>query len=49
MHDFRFDRYAIAIKISKKIKRKKSQSRYISRMREGALITPTGIEVCISV
>jgi hypothetical protein len=33
-------------KISKEIK---SQSRYISRMRGGALIQPIAIEVCTSV
>jgi hypothetical protein len=35
--------------IQKIIRRKKSQSRYISRMRGGALIQPIAIEVCISV
>jgi Mg2+ and Co2+ transporter CorA len=37
-------------KENKKIsKEKKSQSRYISRMRGGALIQPIAIEVCTSV
>jgi hypothetical protein len=37
-------------KKKKKIsKEKKSQSRYISRMRGGALIQPIAIEVCTSV
>jgi hypothetical protein len=42
-------RYAIARKKTKikikNIKRKKSQSRYISRMRGGALIQPIAMEV----
>jgi hypothetical protein len=38
----------IKIKI-KNIKTKKSQSRYISRMRGGALIQPIAMEVCTSV
>jgi hypothetical protein len=33
----------------KNIKRKKSQSRYISRMRGGAHIQPIAMEVCTSV
>jgi hypothetical protein len=33
----------------KKKKKKKSQSRYISRMRGGALIQPIAMEVCTSV
>jgi hypothetical protein len=49
--DAPFGRYAIARKKYKKkkkknIKRKKSQSRYISRMRGGALIQPIAMEVC---
>jgi hypothetical protein len=36
-------------KYLKTIKRKKSQSRYISRMRGGALIQPIAMEVCTSV
>jgi hypothetical protein len=36
-------------KKEKNIKRKKSQSRYISRMRGGALIQPIATEVCTSV
>jgi hypothetical protein len=37
-------------KLNKKIsKEKKSQSRYISRMRGGALIQPIAMEVCTSV
>jgi hypothetical protein len=36
-------------KINKNIKRKKSQSRYISRMRGGALIQPIAMEVGTSV
>jgi hypothetical protein len=52
--DALFGRYAIARKKYKKkllnaIKRKKSQSRYISRMRGGALIQPVTVEVCTSV
>jgi hypothetical protein len=53
--DAPFGRYAIARKNTKKkfkkktIKRKKSQSRYISRMRGGALIQPIAMEVCTSV
>jgi hypothetical protein len=54
--DAPFGGYAIArktflkkIKIKKTIKRKKSQSRYISRMRGGALIQPIAMEVCTSV
>jgi hypothetical protein len=37
------------IKIKKISKEKKSQSRYISRMRGGALIQPIAMEVCTSV
>jgi hypothetical protein len=49
-----FGRYAIARKKYKEKKKKiskekKSQSRYISRMRGGALIQPIAIEVCTSV
>jgi hypothetical protein len=36
-------------KIKKLSKEKKSQSRYISRMRGGALIQPIAMEVCTSV
>jgi hypothetical protein len=37
------------IKNKKISKEKKSQSRYISRMRGGALIQPIAMEVCTSV
>jgi hypothetical protein len=49
--DAPFDRYAIARKIFKKrlSTEKKSQSRYISHMRGGALIQPIAMEVCTSV
>jgi hypothetical protein len=51
--DAPFGRYAIARKKYKKKKKiskeKKSQSRYISRMRGGALIQPIAMEVCTSV
>jgi hypothetical protein len=50
--DAPFDRYAIVrpkIFLKKISKEKKSQSRYISRMRGGALIQPIAIEVCTSV
>jgi hypothetical protein len=48
--DAPFDRYAIARKKYKKnIKRKKSQSRYISRMRGGILIQPIEMKVGKSV
>jgi hypothetical protein len=50
--DAPFGRYAIARKKYKKkkvSKEKKSQSRYISRMRGGALIQPIAMEVCTSV
>jgi hypothetical protein len=36
-------------KKTKKCQKKKSQSRYISRMRRGALIQPIAMEVCTSV
>jgi hypothetical protein len=39
----------LMLKRKKNIKRKKSQSRYISRMRGGALIQPIAMEVCTSV
>jgi hypothetical protein len=49
--DALFGRYAIARKNTKekkgkKYQKKKSQSRYISRMRGGALIQPIAMEVC---
>jgi hypothetical protein len=50
--DSPFGRYAIARKKYKKnkiSKEKKSQNRYISRMRGGALIQPIAIEVRASV
>jgi hypothetical protein len=52
--DARFDRYAIARKSTKKRikyyqKEIKPQSRFISRMRGGAIIQAIAMEVCTSV